>query len=466
MVRRKQHKKVIELVEGEGRRKSGVILGVDVHKTVLAYCFGSETRIVKEDTIGNTKEGIQQLIGYCRRLQVQSVGMESTAQYHFKLLYALLDAQIPVLLANPRQTKETQGKKTDKLDARRIYLAHRDGRLKPSVISPAETLHLRKAMRQLVKLTHDETKIKQRLQQFFHQKEFRLMEEFPNLLKTQWGLQVMRRFLDAEVQVVVEQFYPKQQQAQKVALITRELRSLKANLDTIEQITLRTDVAQLIMLENLSDQLRLVYVQVAQANEAFRAMMKLLMSIPGVGPDTAAEVLAELVDISYFQTPAKLVKWAGLAPRVHQSGHRKRVTGKIYKGGNKYLRRALTLACQNIYAKGNNTNPLWNFIKSKYQNPKQDPFRRAICAGARKLLTIIWFLLKRNQEWRWQLTDESVLQQLKTKIQRKITGFQHMITKYQKTQEMLDQEMNTLLDLSLYRGQNPKLLLKALLGSV
>jgi len=41
-----------------------------------------------------------------------------------------------VLVANPRQTKDTQGKKTDKLDARRIYIAHRDGRLKPSVISP------------------------------------------------------------------------------------------------------------------------------------------------------------------------------------------------------------------------------------------------------------------------------------------------------------------------------------------
>jgi len=70
-------------------------------------------------------------------------------------------------------------------------------------------------------------------------------------------------------------------------------------------------------------------VQVAQSNEAFRAMMKLLMSIPGIGPDTAAEVLAEIVDISYFPTAPQLMKWAGLAPRVHQSGHRKRSWGKF-----------------------------------------------------------------------------------------------------------------------------------------
>ena len=163
MVQRKRHKKVIELVEGEGRRKSGVIMGIDVHKSVLAYCIGSETRILKEGTIGNTKEGIQQLIGLVRRFHGQSVAMESTAQYHFKLMYALLDAQVPVLVANPRQTKDTQGKKTDKLDARRIYLAHRDGRLQPSVIPPKETMQLRKAMRQLVKLVSERTKIKQRL---------------------------------------------------------------------------------------------------------------------------------------------------------------------------------------------------------------------------------------------------------------------------------------------------------------
>jgi transposase len=466
MVRRNRDKNVIELVEGEGRRKSGVIMGVDVHKSVLAYCIGSELCILKENTIANTKEGIQQLIKLCRRLQVQSIAMEATAQYHFKLLYGLLDAKIPVLVANPRQTKDTQGKKTDKLDARRIYIAHRDGRLKPSVISPEETMHLRKAMRKMFKLINEQTKIKQRLHQIFHQKEFELLKKFPNLLKNQWGLQVMHLFLDEEIRSVVERSYPKKKNLETVTVITRELTRLKFKLDEIEQITLRTDVAQLIMLNNLTKQLRLVYVTLAQSNESFRAMMKLLLSIPGIGPDTAAVILAEIVDISYFPQPAKLAKWAGLAPRVHQSGHRKRVTGKIHKGGNKYLRRALTLACQNIHAKGNESNQLWNFIKSKYQNPKRDSFWRAICAAARKLLVIIWYMLKRNQQWRWRNIPEAVLTQLQTKIHRKIKGFESKIRKYRKSSEMLTQEMNDILESSQYRGQNPKTLLKVLLRAI
>jgi len=466
MVRQKRHKKVIELVEGEGRRKSGVIMGVDVHKSVLAYCIGSEIRILKEGTVPNGKEGIQELIRLCQRYQARSVGMESTAQYHFKLLYALLQAHIPVLVANPRQTKETQGKKTDKFDARRIYIAHRDGRLKPSVISPEEFMHLRKAMRHLLQLINEQTKIKQRLHQLFHQKEFHLLKKFPNLLKSQWGLQVMHRFLDEEIRPVVVRLYPRKNSPEKIDLITHELIQLKFKLDEIEQITLRTDMTQLIMLNNLTNQLRLVYVKMAESNEPFRAIMKLLLSIPGIGPDTAAVILAEIVDISYFPNPAKLVKWAGLAPRVFQSGHRKRITGKIHKGGNKYLRRALTLACQNIHAKGDASNQLWNFIKSKYQNPKRDAFWRAICAAARKLLIIIWYMLNRNQPWQWQAVSEEVLKQLHARIQRKIRGFQSKIRKYQKTQEMLVQGMNQIMESSLYRGQNPKILLKVLLRSV
>lgn len=454
------------MVEGEGRRKSGNIMGIDVHEKVLAYCMGNEEEILLEGTFENTNQQIAKIVKICKENFVKSVGMESTAQYHFKLLYTLLEANIPVLVANPRQTKDTQGKKTDKIDGRRIYIAHRDGRLKPSVIPPKEIMHLRKAMRRLLTFINEQTKIKQRLHQFFHQKDFNLPKEVPTLLKTDWGFNLMAHLLDDEIRPVVEKYYPKKNDTKKIELITCELNIFKSKLDEIEQITLKTDVEQLVMMKNLSDQLRLVYVKLAETNEAFRNMMKLLLTIPGIGPDTAAIMLAEIVDISYFEKPEKLAKWAGLAPKVYQSGHRKRITGKIHKGGNKYLRRASNLACANIYAKGNNSNPLWNFMKSKYRDPKTDSYWRAVCAAARKLLVIIWFMLKRNQEWKCNIEDESVLNKLQVKIQQKIKGFEKKIEKFKKTNEMLTQEISKIMESSLYRGENPKLLLKFLLSSV
>ena len=466
MAKCKKRKKVIELVEGEGKRKSGVVMGIDVHKNVLAYCVGSEKSILIEGEFQNTKEHIAKIIKICKDYQTKSVAMESTSQFHFKLMYALLHANIPILVANPCQTKNTQGKKTDKLDARRIYIAHRDGRLKPSVISPEETMQLRKAMRQLFKLINEQTKIRQRLAQLFHQKEFKIHTKFPKFLRHKWGIKVMQHFLDEDIRLVVNNSYPNKNKSETVEFIIWELKNFKKKLGEIEKITLRTDIVQLSLLKNLIDQIRLIYVNLAKKNKDFRELMKLLLTIPGIGPDTAAIVLAEIVDISYFKKPEKLAKWAGLAPRVYQSGHRKKITGKIHKGGNKYLRRALTLACTSLYAKGDKSNSLWNFMKSKYRNSKQDSYWRAICAASRKLLVIIWFMLKRNQEWKWEITDKSVLKKMQTKIEQKIKRFKGKIEKYQKASEMLNQEIDQVLENSLYRGENPKKLLKVLLSSV
>ena len=73
-------------------------------------------------------------------------------------------------------------------------------------------------------------------------------------------------------------------------------------------------------------------------------------------PNISVVIMAEITDITYFQSPRKLVKWAGLALKVYQSWHKKHITGKIQKGGNKYLRRAVVLICKNIYAKGKKSN--------------------------------------------------------------------------------------------------------------
>ncbi|MHA1251153.1 MAG: IS110 family transposase, partial [Candidatus Helarchaeota archaeon] len=133
-------------------------------------------------------------------MKIESGAIETTAQYHLKIVYELIREGIPVLVANPQQTKNTQGKKTDKLDARRIAIAHRDGRLKPSVIPPEELFNLRKATKHKLKLIGEMTKIKQRLDQVFHNKDF----YYKNLLKSKRGLEILKlvvsnRMIDEEI---------------------------------------------------------------------------------------------------------------------------------------------------------------------------------------------------------------------------------------------------------------------------
>ncbi|MFX1295290.1 MAG: transposase [Promethearchaeota archaeon] len=47
-----------------------------------------------------------------------------------------------------------------------------------------------------------------------------------------------------------------------------------------------------------------------------------------------------MTDVQVFRTFTRQFR----TPRVYQSGHRKRVTGKLYKSGNKYLWRALNFS--------------------------------------------------------------------------------------------------------------------------
>jgi transposase len=67
----------------------------------------------------------------------------------------------------------------------------------------------------------------------------------------------------------------------------------------------------------------------------------LLVSIPGVGAQTAAVILAELGDASAFASARSVAAYAGLVPRHHESGRTVSKRPRLSKVGNARLRRAL-----------------------------------------------------------------------------------------------------------------------------
>ena len=71
---------------------------------------------------------------------------------------------------------------------------------------------------------------------------------------------------------------------------------------------------------------------------------RLLMTIPGIGPQRALVVCAEAVPIARFRTPGHLASYAGLVPRSKQSGQRPIQHGPIPAGANRWLRGALVHA--------------------------------------------------------------------------------------------------------------------------
>lgn len=467
-----QKKKISELLEGQGKRKTGSVLGIDAHKSVLACCIVNEEEVLFEKNYENSKTGITNLLKRCEKLSVKHAAVEATGTYHWKVVFSFIKKKIPILLANPQQTVNTQGKKTDKLDAKRIAIAHRDGRLLPSVISPKLIQQLRTSTRGLLKTIQSTTKCKQRLNQFFHRYDSKILSKFPNFLKSSWSTELLLKFVidkNKKISELVNEYYPnrksKSDRSKDKQFLTKELKRLDDELSPIDRANLKIELLQLRLNENIAEQQRLIYLQLAKDDIIFQRNMKILMSIQGIGKDTAAILLAEIVDIDYFPSASKLVKWAGLAPRVNQSGHRKRITGKIHKGGNKYIRRALTLACSNIYARGDKSHPIYLFIKRK--KDQKDTYWLAICAGARKLLMIIWSLLKRIDYWRPSLfsTDE-VKKHLQEQIKKKLLLLNSQIDKFEKAQAKLDLLMQENVETLFQHQTNYNKLIRLLTESI
>ncbi|MFJ2032796.1 IS110 family transposase [Streptosporangium sp. NPDC087985] len=112
-----------------------------------------------------------------------------------------------------------------------------------------------------------------------------------------------------------------------------------------------------------------------------------LDEIPGIGPTSAAVILAEIgTDMSRFPTPGHLASWARFAPGVKESAGRKK--GHAGTGhGNPYLARILGEAA--VIAGRTNT-----FLGERYRRiARRRGKKRAIVAVGRSLLTIIWHLL-------------------------------------------------------------------------
>jgi len=116
---------------------------------------------------------------------------------------------------------------------------------------------------------------------------------------------------------------------------------------------------------------------------------KLLCTIPGIATYSGLMISAEIGDIRRFQNAKQLTSFAGLNPRVSQSGE-KLYVGKISKQGDKHLRWMLG-QCANIAIMHDST-----LSKVYHRIKKRRGHNVAITAVARKMLSYIFTMLSNN----------------------------------------------------------------------
>jgi transposase len=116
----------------------------------------------------------------------------------------------------------------------------------------------------------------------------------------------------------------------------------------------------------------------------------LLRTIPGLGDLLGLTCAAEIGDVSRFSSPRKLIGYAGLAPKITQSGDRSR-TGARSKAGSRTLRWAAVEAAHQSWRP---TNPWHELYADITQRAGKNPAKSAV---ARKVLIAAWHVLSREQ---------------------------------------------------------------------
>jgi len=157
------------------------------------------------------------------------------------------------------------------------------------------------------------------------------------------------------------------------------------------------------MIDELSEQMNMCDSILKKLVEEARNIpyFECIKSIVGIGDNLAARIIAELGDMSRFTSRRAISAFAGLNPKIHQSGDVDGIHLKISKKGNRHLRCLLYLGASCNYRLKKH-DPLYEFNQKKRQQA-QSPLKAkaANTATAHKLLIVIYALSQSGQMYRF-----------------------------------------------------------------
>ncbi len=192
----------------------------------------------------------------------------------------------------------------------------------------------------------------------------------------------------------------------RAAFISPSSRQRLAQLSGLAPVDQQILHVTLRQLDALEQEITELEAEILRRGKDLPGLPKLLQ-IRGLNVLTAVILLAEIGDSGWFQSSKQLVAYSGLAPSVRQSNLQER-HGKITKQGRKRLR-GIAIRAVLAMVTGRRT-PLMEFYARK---KKEKGSGKALCATARKLLTIVFVMLKRDVDYRY-LEEHLYNQKLQT----------------------------------------------------
>jgi transposase len=332
-------------------------IGVDLHKTNFVACFIEADDSRRLETYPLTRDGLARFTRQLRKCD--EVAVEATQNvHHFYDQVRARVARVAVVDTCRFGVIARSKKKTDKADAAALARFLKLGWL-PEVPVPSEQV---RTLRQLLQARETLVSMRTKLKNMAHAAFSRN------------GIALTRS-----------------------AFASAAGRARLARRDDLPGADLLVLGAALRQIEQLDAEIKAVEDEVTRRGRTLKGRRRLLQ-VHGLNLLSAISLLAEVGDIALFDTSKQLVSYAGLATSTRQSSATTR-HGGITKRGRKRLR---TVCIQAVLAMVNRTEtPLMESYRKK---KREKGSGKAICATARKLLTIIFVLLKKELDY-WYLED-------------------------------------------------------------
>ena len=171
---------------------------------------------------------------------------------------------------------------------------------------------------------------------------------------------------------------------QKLSILSSSFRQYKTHFTELLDGELTPDAREL--LDGIQQAIKEARAQIYKdlAESAKGPIFTRLQTIPGIGPYVASSLIGEIQDIRRFGPVKTLTAYAGLDPKIKQSGKSLNTTGRLTKRGSSYLRRSLFIAAN--VARQHDIQ-----FKALYDKKRAEgkTYKEANCVVARKLLKVI-----------------------------------------------------------------------------
>lgn len=374
-------------------------IGIDISKYKHDCIVVDDAGVIIRNAFSfdNSRAGFDQFTEMYRSLdpkETKRIGFEATGHYqdNFKVYLersGIEFMELNALLVHKFKNSQTlRGVKTDKTDARLIASYLSSIEFKPYPKISYHTLALRSLCKRHFDLINERTKYLIRITNFLDRTFPEFKESINGNIKSKTAMYILRNYgIPSKIANINAQSYENIRKCSYGKFSVAKFNGLRELARNTVGFSYETDLFEIRSLLRVYDTLQdeISFVE----NEITTHLSKINSHIPsilGIGKVSAASIIAEIEDVSRFDGPNKILAFAGLDPRIYQSGTQE-FRGRMNKKGSVVLRRVLMNCAESVL--------MYNPAFYAYYRRKRDegkPHRVAISHVARKLVRIIYKL--------------------------------------------------------------------------